>query len=299
MLNLGYKGFNVFLVVMFFLVSLFLATESAEARRMGFGRSIGKSPPIKRQVAPPAQGTKKAIGNTTGNAANNAVNNRTRGGFMGPLAGLAAGLGLAALASHLGIGGELMGFLLILLAGVAIFFLVRFFLRNMRNNTSLEGVPSNYNKASLENENIVRSQTPHAELNIPDESITEEEKNSFLENSKKQFVDLQKIWDTGNLDNLKSFCTDEFVLVLSKQISEKINEGSKTSVSELNATWEGMNSSVAGDGREVEEIYVLFSGVIRDSEDSPSEDFSEVWTLQRLKSTSDGWLLAGITQTNE
>ena len=266
---------------------------------MGFGRSIGKSPPIKRQVAPPAQGTKKAIGNTTGNAANNAVNNRTRGGFMGPLAGLAAGLGLAALASHLGIGGELMGFLLILLAGVAIFFLVRFFLRNMRNNTSLEGVPSNYNKASLENENIVRSQTPHAELNIPDESITEEEKNSFLENSKKQFVDLQKIWDTGNLDNLKSFCTDEFVLVLSKQISEKINEGSKTSVSELNATWEGMNSSVAGDGREVEEIYVLFSGVIRDSEDSPSEDFSEVWTLQRLKSTSDGWLLAGITQTNE
>jgi predicted lipid-binding transport protein (Tim44 family) len=57
---------------------------------------------------------------------------------MGPLAGLAAGLGIAALFSHLGLGGALGGamgsiFTMLLLAGAA-FFVIRFLMRRFGPN---------------------------------------------------------------------------------------------------------------------------------------------------------------------
>ena len=68
MINLQLKVFNIFLMSIFFLVSFFLAVDSAEARRMGFGRSIGKPPPMKRQVAPPVQAPKKTLDKTPANS---------------------------------------------------------------------------------------------------------------------------------------------------------------------------------------------------------------------------------------
>jgi predicted lipid-binding transport protein (Tim44 family) len=297
MTNLKLKTFNIFLITIFFGVSFFLATESAEARRMGFGRSIGKPPPIKRQAIPPSQATKKAVDKTPSNASN-ATASKTRSGFMGPLAGLAAGFGLAALASYLGVGAELMGFLLILLAAGAIFFIVRMIMRNMQNKTSLDGIPSSLNKTNFEHIDDAKALAGGADLSSPKETISKEEINSFLENSKNQFIEIQKIWDSGNINKLKTFCTDEMVLELSEQITEKLNEGTSTSITELTAAWEGINSYVTDDGFKMEEVYVLFSGMIRENEDSLSNEFSEIWTLQRLKSSSDGWLIAGITQTN-
>mgnify|MGYP001169029471 CR=1 FL=1 len=297
MINLQFKLFNVFLMSIFFVVSFFLAVDSAEARRMGFGRSIGKPPPIKRQVAPPAQAPKKAIDKTPANSSNASVN-KSRGGFMGPLAGLAAGLGLAALASYLGVGEELMSFLLILLAGVAVFFIIRLVLRNMQRQPSLEGVPSSFNRSDIDSNTIRKSSlnviSPHQQSQK--DTISQEEINSFLDNSKKQFVEVQKIWDSGNINNLKTLCTDDLVSELSKQINEKTNFSEKTSITELDASWKGMNTFVNDEGIEVQEVYVLFSGMVRESDDSVCEEFSEVWTLQRFKSTGDGWLIAGITQ---
>ena len=300
MINLQLKVFNIFLISIFFLVSFFLAVDSAEARRMGFGRSIGKPPPMKRQVAPPVQAPKKTLDKTPANSSG-ASANKSRSGFMGPLAGLAAGLGLAALASYLGVGEELMSFLLILLAGVAIFFVIRLVLRNMQRQPSLEGVPSNLN-----NSNIESSTTQKTSLNVNSayhqtekETISQEEINGFLEHSKKQFIEIQKIWDSGNIDDLKSFCTDDLVFELRKQINDRGNLFEKTSITELNASWQGMNNYVSDSGNDVEEVYVLFSGMVRESDDSISKEFSEVWTLQRSKSSGDGWLIAGITQQEE
>ena len=97
-------------IISFLLISFFslLALESSEARRMGGGRSFGKMPPIKRQATTPP---KPAENVSPKNSSNGAVSQR---GGMGMLGGLAAGLGLAALASYLGIGGELMGLLVVL-----------------------------------------------------------------------------------------------------------------------------------------------------------------------------------------
>ncbi|OUT97942.1 MAG: hypothetical protein CBC01_04795 [Betaproteobacteria bacterium TMED41] len=295
--NIQFKVFNFFLILIFFTVSLFLAVESAEARRMGFGRSIGKPPPMKRQMIPPSQGVKKSVDKTPVKGVS-AANNKTRGGFMGPLAGLAAGLGLAALASYLGIGSELMGFLLILLAIAAIYFVVRFFLRSMQNNPSYEGVPSNLNREITSETIGLKTGAPSTILREASNEVSQDEIDNFLENSKKQFVEIQKIWDSGNVENLKNFCTEDLILQLSDQIKEKINEASKSSITQLNATWEGMDSYTNDDGTEYEEVYILFSGMIREQENGLTNQFSETWTLQRIKSTSDGWLIAGITQVN-
>mgnify|MGYP001455068946 CR=1 FL=1 len=216
----------------------------------------------------------------------------------GNLAGLAAGLGLAALASYLGIGSELMGFLLILLAIAAIYFVVRFFLRSMQNNPSYEGVPSNLNREITSETIGLKTGAPSTILREASNEVSQDEIDNFLENSKKQFVEIQKIWDSGNVENLKNFCTEDLILQLSDQIKEKINEASKSSITQLNATWEGMDSYTNDDGTEYEEVYILFSGMIREQENGLTNQFSETWTLQRIKSTSDGWLIAGITQVN-
>ena len=300
MISLQLKAFNIFLISIFFGVSFSLAVDSAEARRMGFGRSIGKPPPIKRQVAPPTQAPKKTVDKTPANTSN-ASPNKSRGGFMGPIAGLAAGLGLAALASYMGIGEELMSFLLILLAGIAIFFIVRLVLRNMQSQPSLVGASSSFNRSNIESstpKKRVMGSTSSSQ-NTQKETISQDEIKSFLENSKKQFIEIQKIWDSRNIDNLKSFCTDDLILDLSRQINERTNLSEKTSITELNASWQGMNTYFSKDGHEVDEVYVLFSGMVRENDNSVSKEFSEIWTLQRLKSTNDGWLIAGITQNED
>ena len=220
---------------------------------------------------------------------------------MGPIAGLAAGLGLAALASYMGIGEELMSFLLILLAGIAIFFIVRLVLRNMQSQPSLVGAPSSFNRSNIESstpKKPVMGSTSSSQ-NTQKETISQDEIKSFLENSKKQFIEIQKIWDSRNIDNLKSFCTDDLILELSRQINERTNLSEKTSITELNASWQGMNTYFSKDGHEVDEVYVLFSGMVRENDNSASKEFSEIWTLQRLKSTNDGWLIAGITQNED
>ncbi len=296
MKNIQFKFFNILLTAILICVSFFLATESAEARRMGFGRSIGK-PPIKRQAIPPSQSTKKAVDQKPGNSINS-NNNKTKSGFMGPLAGLAAGLGLAALASHLGVGEELMGFLLLLLGAGILFFIFKLLLRNMQSKTSLEGVPSGFNKSDFNLHDQVKIPQKTSMLKTTSNSITDDEINNFLEIAKKQFIELQKIWDSGNLKDLKSFCTDNLVSALAEQIKEKKIDGSKTSVTELNAQWMGIESYTNGED-EIDSVSINFSGLIRENEKSPSEEFSEIWTLERSKNSGNGWLVAGITQTEK
>lgn len=84
----------------------------AEAKRLGSGSSFGRVAPgsSAKQAVPakPAQpqAAPQAAKPATANPA--AAQAATRSSWMGPIAGLAAGLGLAALASYLGFGEELM-----------------------------------------------------------------------------------------------------------------------------------------------------------------------------------------------
>lgn len=116
---------------------------TAEAKRLGAGRSQGMQrdmPARQAPTAPPAKpvqpgqaanpGTPAAAAAGTAGAAA-AAGKRS---WLGPIAGLAAGLGLAALFSSMGLGAELANFVMLALMGVAAFFLVRFLMRRFGNN---------------------------------------------------------------------------------------------------------------------------------------------------------------------
>ncbi len=101
--------------------SVMFITDSAEAARIGGGRSVGRQNSTIQRAAP-AQQNNAMANNRQQQAANQASNGRRPGFGMGLLGGLAAGLGLSALASAFGLGeGSGVFLLMLLLAGLAIF----------------------------------------------------------------------------------------------------------------------------------------------------------------------------------
>ena len=285
-------------MISFLLISFFslLALESSEARRMGGGRSFGKMPPIKRQATTPP----KATENVSPKNAPNAAASKSRG--MGMLGGLAAGLGLAALASYLGIGGELMGLLVILGICLLCFIAFRaFFSRGSARMALAGGAPDNrFTQTRFEerSENItirdnegVQYANGNFEWELP-------EKEKFLEVAKSQFIELQEHWSSGDLAKLENFCTGDLMEHLSREFNEKDRVYSDLSVVELNAYLEGSKTVKEESGLTVSEVYIRFNGLMRDSDSLPIK-FNEVWTLQKTNSSNQGWLLAGIFQDEQ
>ena len=285
------------IIISFLLISFFslLALESSEARRMGGGRSFGKMPPIKRQATTPA---KPAETVSPKNAPNAAASKR---GGMGMLGGLAAGLGLAALASYLGIGGELMGLLVILGICLLCFIAFRaFFSRGLAKMALAGGSPGRFTQTRVEerSENTtvrdnegVQYANGNFEWEVP-------EKEKFLEVAKSQFIELQEHWSSGDLAKLENFCTGDLMEHLTREFKEKDRVYSDLSVVELNAYLEGSKTIKKESGMTVSEVYVRFNGLMRDSESLPIK-FNEVWTLQKTNSSNQGWLLAGIFQDEQ
>jgi len=109
-MNLSYWS-RYFMLAAAFVTTFVLLAPDAEARRMGGGRSFGKSSGsiFNRTPAKPAKQ------NAAAGSRNQAAANGGRSGMMGMVGGLAAGLGLAWLASSLGFGEELANIMMILL----------------------------------------------------------------------------------------------------------------------------------------------------------------------------------------
>ena len=287
---------------------------SAEAKRLGGGSSIGRQMPIQRQATPPrpaqpaatpaqAPAAQPAAARPAGAQPPAAAPTRS---WMGPLAGIAAGLGLAALASYLGIGAEMMSFMLMLLAGLAIFAVVRMIMN--RNRLQPAGGPSDAGA------NSYRTSTPHQSPehygstgaahgpaatvagSVPVNQPNQAEIDQFLQVARKQFTELQKVWDNGDINAIRGFATESMAYGLEKQLAERGGAANHTAVVSLHTEWLGMEDATDEDGRAVDEAYVRFYGLIREQLDGAAQPFDEVWTLQKPKDGSGGWLLAGILQ---
>lgn len=296
---------------------------TAEAKRMGGGSSIGRQMPIQRQATPPRPAQPAAAPAQTPAqqpaAARPAAGQQpaaapTRS-WMGPLAGIAAGLGLAALASYLGVGAELMSFMLILLAGLAIFAIVRMVMN--RNRLQPAGGPSvngsagtndsfgsnSYRTSSSEHSASHYGSTGAAHTSAAAGSgsaqatqPSQDEIDQFLQVARKQFTELQKVWDNGDMTAIRGFVTESMAYGLEKQLAERGSAANHTAVVSLQVEWLGMEDATDEDGRAVDEAYVRFYGLIRETLDGAAQPFDEVWTLQKPKDGSGGWLLAGILQ---
>src|SRR4249919_4399228 len=114
------KGFLI-LALAALAATAVVATDTAEARRLGGGRSLG----AQRQATPPPAASPN-VAPTNPAAASPAIPPKAAPAasgasrWLGPLAGLAAGIGLAALLSHFGLPEGLGTFLLLALLAIGV-----------------------------------------------------------------------------------------------------------------------------------------------------------------------------------
>ena len=288
----------------------------AEARRMGGGRSFGRqSPNIMQQrqaatppaatTAPRAAATPPAAGARSGAAATNTA--RTgMSRFLGPIAGIAAGLGIAALLSAMGLSGAFLEMLSSLILIGLLVFGVMFIVRRLRGGAARPAThgASPMQRQSTSTPDWQRPLTPsasgaataqpavQAEPAQPvDESwfIPENfDTPGFLDNAKGQFVKIQSVWDSGDVEQLREYLTDDLIAEIKPELQARA-EGAKTEVVLLNAELMGIETVSGG-----HLASIRYSGMLRESADAEAFRFEEVWNL--YKAENEGWLLAGIQQ---
>ena len=304
-------------------------TFDAEAqRRLGGGRSFGKqsAPVQQRQATPPAQSPQQ--GTQAAPAQQPAASAAARPGAgpaaaaprspgRGALMGLAAGLGIAALASMLGLSEALAMIMTVLLIGLALMLIVGFVLRRMRpaqqaayGAAGAQRGPGTYTNMGYET-TPAPAPTPVQRRIEPtvggrpgsameqfarpgsDGATTQFgvpagfDAQAFVDAAKGHYAKLQQAWDTGNLDELSEFTTNEMFIALTHELRARAGH-SKTEVVSIEAELLGIESSA-----DEHVASVKFDGTLR--VDGEIERVSEVWNLSKPV-RGGGWVLAGIQQ---
>jgi len=306
-------------------VALTAVTLEAQAARAGSGTSSGKqsSNVSSQKPATPAAATgsttqKSATAPAAAAPAAAAAKPSGASRWLGPLAGIAAGLGIAAMLSHFGLGGAMGDFLMVaLLAAVAIFG-VLFVIRMIRGSSAQPavqgagaGAGTTGGAQTPANEMYRETAAPAAapvalpasatgsmsaagfgsDAPAPDQNWfipVDFDTNRFLLEAKAQFVSIQKVWDSGDLTQMRNFLTEDLLKELQAQLSGRVGEN-HTEVVLLNAEMLGIEKVTDG-----HLASVRFSGMLREQVGAEAFRFEEVWNL--FKPEQGGWLLAGIQQ---
>lgn len=274
----------------------------AEARRFGGGISSGRqSPNVMQQrqaVTPPAAAPRPAAGTPAAGAR-----------WLGPVAGIAAAFGLGALLAHFGMTGALADLFVLAMLALVAGLGIAFIMRALRSGFS----PAGGAQAGMQRrqygqeQNMARSPlsgsgsglglfgagsvAPAAPTGpvVGDWFIPADfDQQTFLDEAKKQFIAVQKAWDSMDFDGLQARLTDEMYAQYAGQMAAHGGRN-QTDVVLLNADLMGIEK--LNDGHLAS---VRFSGMIREDVRAEAAAFEEVWNL--YKPDGKGWLLAGIQQ---
>lgn len=313
-----------------------LGSLNAEARRMGGSKSFGQqsNQVTNRNVAPkppvaPAQNAATSNAARPGAAAAPAAAaKKPFGGAM--LGGLAAGLGLAWLASSLGLGEAFGNILMMLLIGAAIVFIIGMVMRARRGSANGGGLAFQGAGASAQNPATFKQYSPNNVGNdasarpweaqdtrfdnaAPSQSAGSMigsgigsdlggsqswgvpagfDVDSFITASKRNFVTLQDAWDRSDISALRAMMTDTMVLEIRNQLSERESQFP----GQPNKTEVVMLDAQLLGIEEQADAYmasVEFNGMIREDAASGPSPFREVWNMTKSKQ-GGGWLVAGV-----
>ncbi len=308
--------------------TLLLSGVDAQAKRLGGGQSVGKqsSNVTHREAAPPAAGSAAQAAKPATPAAAPAVAPKRPWGAM--LGGLAAGLGLAWLASSLGLGAGLAQFMTFALLALAVMLVVGFVMRKLK--ASREGAAQSaspfafqgagapardYSPANVGNDASARpwerpvtsfESTPPVAAAAAGSMIGSGlagaqswgvpagfDADGFLAACKTNFVTLQDAWDRSDISSLRAMMTDDMLAQIKSQLAERESHTgggfNKTDVLRLDAQLLGIE--------ELQEVYmasVEFSGMIREDASAGPSPFREVWNMTKPRNGAGGWLVAGV-----
>jgi predicted lipid-binding transport protein (Tim44 family) len=308
---------------------LALGSLNAEAaRRLGGGKSFGQqsSNVTQRGATPaapaaPAQNAANAAPAKPAPAAAPQAPKKPWGAMLG---GLAAGLGLAWLASSLGMGEAFGQFMLMALLALVVMVVIGMVMRarkpSAQGGLALQGaggapsapaMPRAYSPDKVGNDASAR----------PWESSTASfdagaasggsmigsalagaqswgvpagfDAAGFLEAAKRNFVTLQDAWDRSDIQTLRSMMTDTMVTEIRSQLAEREShtpgQPNKTEVVMLDAQLLGIEELPDGYLASVE-----FNGMIREEPSAGPSPFREVWNMSKPKGGGSGWLVAGV-----
>ena len=276
-----------------------VAMAPAEAKRMGGGGSFGKSSPtFSRQATPPANQAAPA----QRPAQPGAPAPKPASPWKGILGGALLGLGLGALLSHLGLGGELASMistmLMVMLLAFAAMFIYRMIKRRNGPQPAFAApmargqLPDNGRTPEI-GANLGGGIAQPAAMQYGTQPVVPEgfDVQAFLRHAKTNFIRMQAAWDRADVNDIREFTTPEMYAELKMQLSERGASANHTDVVTIDAEMQGVESI----GTE-HVASVRFSGMIREEENAPVQHFSEIWVLTKPATGNQGWLLAGIQQ---
>ncbi len=305
---------------------LTLSGINAEAaKRFGGGKSIGQqSSNVTKQAPPAAPGTpmNAAPAAKPGAAAAPAAAapKRPWGAMLG---GLAAGLGLAWLASSLGMGEAFGNILMFGLLALGVMMAFGWFMRNRKPAAAAQsGAPFAFQGAG----NVpTASPKPYRPENVGNDASARPfertgampldsqggsmigsalmgsqtwgvpegfDSEGFLRAAKGNFVTLQAAWDKSDIPALRAMMTDSMLGEIQTQLNEReTHTGSApnhTEVVMIEARLLGIEELASEYMASVE-----FSGMIREELSAGPSPFREVWNMTKAKN-GGGWLVAGV-----
>ena len=314
-------------------VALVLSSLSVDAARLGGGKSAGKQSGnvTQREAAnpAPAQGVNNSAAKPAAPAAAPAAvaPKRPWGAMLG---GLAAGLGLAWLASSLGMGEAFGHILLFGLLALVVMMAIGWFMRSRRaasaagangplafqgaggpsvaeskpyrpenvgNDASARPWERSSTMALLEpmgNAQTSRSMIGSALSGAQNWGVPDGfDSDGFLSAAKTNFVTLQAAWDKSDVAALRAMMTDDMLGEIKVQLADReAHTGGPSNHTEVVM----IDAKLLGI-EELDSHYmasVEFSGMIREEVSAGPSPFREVWNMTKPKSGSSGWLVAGV-----
>ncbi len=292
-----------------------VVVSSAEAKRLGGGGSFGKSSPTFSKPAPMQNTNQAAAAPRPAQPAAPAPSSA----WKGILGGALLGLGLGALLSHFGLGGEfasmLATLLMIALFAFAAMMLFRMLARKKAGPDDARPAyagasPSDMGMASAHDDRpLARNMTPEIGANLGGSASAgaagvagvagaaqgvpaDFDTTGFLRHAKTNFIRMQAAWDRADVNDIREFTTPEMFGELKMQLTERGASANVTDVVSLDAELLGIETT-----QHEHVASVRFHGMIRESDYAPTEPFSEIWVLSKPVSGQGGWLLAGLQQS--
>lgn len=293
-----------------------MVLSDAHARRFGggsFGRqslNVGRMP--RSPATAPAQSRQAQPNRQTQQPGANAPQPRSR--FGGMLGGALLGLGLGALLSHMGIGGDMAGMISTILMITLIYFAAKMLFRMMSRKQQQQpayqppvysepgGMPADSGQtpqigealsgpAAFEAPRPVSSAMPDAGQPLTWNIPADFDVDAFIRSAKAYYIRMQAAWDKADIDDIHALTTPEMFAEMKLQIQERGAAPNVTDVVSIDAELLGIET--IGD-----EYFasVKFSGTVRENSQSDLTAFSEVWNLTRPVSGKEGWVLAGVQQ---
>ncbi|WP_116474295.1 Tim44 domain-containing protein [Zobellella maritima] len=272
------------LFTLIFAVSISTTSFTAEAKKFGSSRSVGKS-----FKTAPSQPTKQ----TTNTASNGQTQQPKKSGLMGGLLGglLAGGMLAWLLGSGAFEGFQIMDFLMIALAAFVIFRIIKALRQSKApapraayNGPQQFEAPAAAPQAASAGTGFAASDVP---FNLP----AGFDMHAFLQGARDHYRTLQQAWNINDLEKVREYVSPELFAELSQERATLTGE-QHTEVMFVDA------ELVRADHTSYQaQVSVKFSGRYRDSQEALEQDIHEIWHLERdLTQANAPWLVVGLEE---